>query len=222
MMKRGNFCITVVHQKQGNGSYCWCWPSKSYIVGIVQFLTYLLPYVHFGHVGALSKYCCTSTHLITHLLSYLGKQRKKPLLFFSITFAQLLVDMVGIKLSFFSLSGAKASLCLKVSLRKLKTFFAFWILEADPGNAAQEYLTHKACGNCFQECFLPGDGIEQIDICADECECGRKRSIKSYSDSAYMADPAECGESECFQNCHEEGDSDEQIRICSHECQCTF
>ena len=59
-----------------------------------------------------------------------------------------------------------------------KTFLAFCIFEADPANAAYMYLTDLVCVNCFQDCYEPEDGIQQINTCADECKCGRKRTME--------------------------------------------
>ena len=59
-----------------------------------------------------------------------------------------------------------------------KTLLAFWILEADPANAAYMYVTDLVCGNCFQDCYQPEDGIQQINTCTDECKCGRKRTME--------------------------------------------
>lgn len=79
------------------------------------------------------------------------------------------------------------------------------------------------CGECFPDCYQAGDNGEQINMCASECHCAKKRSVDVYFDEPVMdaKDPDYCGE--CFPSpngCYQDGDNTNQINTCLDECKC--
>ena len=79
------------------------------------------------------------------------------------------------------------------------------------------------CGECFPKCYRVGDNGVQINTCASECHCAKKRSVDVYFDEPFMdaKDLEVCGE--CFPppgGCYQDGDDTDQITTCLDECKC--
>lgn len=79
------------------------------------------------------------------------------------------------------------------------------------------------CGKCFPGCYQAGDDGVQINTCASECHCAKKRSVDVYFDEPFMdaKDLENC--EECFTppgGCYQNGDNTDQITTCLDECKC--
>lgn len=120
----------------------------------------------------------------------------------------------------------------------LKNYFAYLLLHFTISELRARYFrTNRAefdrpaymnepaveCGKCFPGCYQEGDNGEQINTCASECYCAKKRSVDVYFDEPFMdaKDPEVC--KECFsppQGCYQNGDKADQITTCLYECKC--